>query len=136
MSGPALCKAGDAHADDGAYDVAIEKYREALALVPEPLEKWDATTWILTAIGDALFAKSDYVGAREALQQAMRCPGAIGNAFLHLRLGQVQLELRNIERAKDELGRAYMGGGDEVFKGEDPKYLNFIKEILRPREDL
>jgi hypothetical protein len=29
-----------------------------------------------------------------------------------------------------------MGGGDEIFKGEHPKYLNFIKEILRPREDL
>ena len=27
-----------------------------------------------------------------------------------------------------------MGGGDEVFDGEDPKYKLFIKEILRPEE--
>jgi hypothetical protein len=29
-----------------------------------------------------------------------------------------------------------MGGGDEIFEGEDPRYKNYIKEILRPREDL
>ena len=66
----------------------------------------------------------------------MRCPGAIGNPFIHLRLGQAQFELKNLGRAKDDLARAYMGGGDEIFKDEDRKYLHFIKEILRPREDV
>ena len=30
---------------------------------------------------------------RTALQEAMHCPGAIGNPFLHLRLGEVLLNL-------------------------------------------
>jgi tetratricopeptide (TPR) repeat protein len=131
----ALTKAGDAYVESGKHDLALEKYREAFRLLPAPFEKWEAATWILTAIGDTLFSKADYGRARETLQQAMHCPGAIGNPFLHLRLGQAQFELKNIERAKDELARAYMGGGDEIFKDEDPKYLRFIKEILRPRED-
>ena len=108
---------------------------EAFALLPPPFDRWEAATWILTAIGDALFQKGEYERARESLQEAMRCPGAIGNPFIHLRLGQTQFELHNLGRAKDELARAYMGGGDEIFEAEDRKYHHFIKEILRPRED-
>jgi hypothetical protein len=77
----------------------------------------------------------DFERARTALQDAMHCPGAIGNPYIHLRLGETQFELGNIDRAKDELARAYMGGGDEVFEGDDPKYLRFIMEILRPAAD-
>ena len=132
----ALCTAGDADFEAGQLDRALLRYREALALLPAPIERWDAATWVLAAIGDTLFVKGDHTAAVDPLRQAMRCPGAIGNPFLHLRLGQVQLELGNVDRAKDELARAYMGGGDELFRDEDPKYLNFIKEVLRPREDL
>jgi hypothetical protein len=42
------------------------------------------------------------------------------------------LELQNIPRAKDELARAFMGGGDEIFADDDPKYWRFIREIHRP----
>lgn len=130
-----LSKAGDAYVELGHYDLALEKYREAFALLPSPFKRWDAATWLLTAIGDTLFLKREFVRAREVFQEAMHCPAAVGNPFLHLRLGQVQFELKNLERAKDELARAYMGGSDELFRDEDPKYLRFIKEILRPRED-
>jgi hypothetical protein len=32
----------------------------------------------------------------------MHCPGAIGNPFIHLRLGQAQFELGNLEPASGE----------------------------------
>ena len=35
-------------------------------------------------------------------------------------------------RAKDELARAFMGGGDQVFANENAKYWRFIRGILRP----
>lgn len=63
----------------------------------------------------------------ETLSFAMRCPDAMGNPFLHLRLGQCQFELAALDRAADELARAYMGGGPELFSQEDPKYLAFLK---------
>ena len=79
------------------------------------------------AVGDANFLGGDYTAGRDNLSNAMRCPGAIGNPFIHLRLGQCQLELGNADRAADELMRAYMGGGEEIFDGQDPKYLAFLR---------
>jgi tetratricopeptide (TPR) repeat protein len=129
-----LCQRGDALVDDENYAGGRESYWGAFKLLPEPREQWEAATWILGAIGDAHFAEGDYAGALHALGHAMHCPDAIGNPFLHLRLGQCQLELGNLERAAEELARAYMGAGREVFDAEDPKYLAFLSTRIEPPE--
>jgi len=113
------------------YLKAIDEYMKALSLIPEPIEKWEASTWVLVAIGDCYFLMGDYVNAHQFLTRAMYCPDAIGNGFIHLRLGQVQFELGNEERAKDELGRAYMIDGEEPFEFEDSKYLIFLRQFMR-----
>ena len=61
-----------------------------------------------------------------ALQGAVRSCSGPPVPFIHLRLGQCELELGNRERAVDELARAYKGGGEELFSGEDPKYLGLL----------
>jgi tetratricopeptide (TPR) repeat protein len=126
-----LTEAGDRLVEQRSYDQALDTYHQALDLVPEPITDWEAATWILTAIGETQFFKKDFIKAREALQQAMHCPDAIGNPFIHLRLGQVQFELGDLQRARDELARAYMGAGDEIFDGEDPKYLALVRQALK-----
>lgn len=95
--------------------------------MPKPKSDWQAATWVLAAIGDANFLSGDFIAGRDNLSKAMRCPGAIGNPFLHLRLGQCQLELGEQERAADELLRAYMAAGSEIFKDQNPKYLRFLQ---------
>jgi tetratricopeptide (TPR) repeat protein len=127
-----LSDQGNDYVEDGNFDEAIEKYKEALALMPEPIEEWEASTWLMTALGETYFFKQDYKNALQTLQNAMHCPDAIGNPLIHLRLGQVQFEVGNQARAKDELARAYMGGGEEIFEDEDPKYLDLVKKTLRP----
>lgn len=131
----ALFREGEAFADKANFNAALERYQGAILLLPPPLADWEASTLILTAIGDAHFFMGDFESARTALQDALQCPGAIGNPYVHLRLGEAQFELGDIRRAKDELARAYMGGGPGVFEGDDPKYLRFIMEILRPAAD-
>lgn len=126
-----LCKAGDELAELGRHREAIEEYERAWSLLPEPWSQWEASTQILAAIGEAHFATGRYADGREVFSDAVHCPGAIGNAFLHLRLGQCQLELGNREKAADELARAYMGGGIDIFKDEDPKYLELVKSVLK-----
>lgn len=121
-----LCAEGDALAGRHEFREAVEVYQHALQLVPDPKEEWQASTWILAAIGDALFLGGHPDYAVRALQDAMICPGGLGNPFLHLRLGQVQFELGELDRAADELMRAYMGAGEEIFSTENPKYRTFL----------
>lgn len=108
------------------FEEAISKYNQAWELVPEPKSDWNASTWLLAAIGNAAFQGGWYESAREALEFAMHCPDAIGNPFLHLRLGQALFEKGELDRSADELMRAYMGAGDEIFAAEDPKYRAFL----------
>ncbi len=127
-----LCAAGDDLADEGRFEEAIAEYSRAWAYLPEPKQQWEAATFILAAIGDANFLRGAFAHGRESLAAAMHCPGAIGNPFLHLRLGQCQLELGQHERAADELARAYMGAGYDIFSNDDPKYFAFLKTRLQP----
>jgi hypothetical protein len=127
----ALCAEGDMLANEAKYSIALSKYWAAWDLLPEPRTEWEAATWILAAVGDANFLAGDFVAGRDNLSTAMRCPNAIGNPFLHLRLGQCEFELGNLNRAADELCRAHMGAGDEIFKGAD-KYFSFLKSRIKP----
>lgn len=126
-----LCAEGDELAKKANYPAALKKYWAAWDLLPEPQTDWEAATWILGAVGDANFLGGDYVAGRDNLSMAMHCPDAIENPFLHLRLGQCQFELGNLDRAADELARAYMGAGAEIFEGAD-KYFAFLKTRLKP----
>lgn len=127
----ALCADGDLLAQDGNYLSALSQYWAAWDLLPEPQTQWEAATWILGAIGDANYRSGDFVAGRDNLSLAMHCPHAIGNPFLHLRLGQCQFELGNLDRAADELTRAYMCGGSELFN-EGDNYFAFLKSRLDP----
>jgi tetratricopeptide (TPR) repeat protein len=127
-----LCARGDGCASQGLFSDALALYWKAWDLLPEPKKDWEAATWILAAIGDANFLGGDYQAGKDNLSTAMHCPDAIGNPFLHLRLGQCQFELGNFNRATDELARAYLSEGKRIFKAEDPKYLDFIKSKLDP----
>src|SRR5687768_6569360 len=105
-----LSEEGNRLSEAAAPEEALKHFRQAWQLLPTPREQWEAATWLLTAIGDVLFLEGNYTEALAPLQTAVRCPGGLGNPFLHLRLGQVQYELHNFARAKDELARAFMGG--------------------------
>ena len=134
-----LCEQGDALAAEGGQRGALSHYRQAWAMLPEPKNDWDAATWILSAIGDAHFGLREYPDAITALQVALKCPDGLGNPFIHLRLGEAHFESGNQDRAGDELTRAYMAAGRDIFEGEDPKYVTFLRSILQPgpgEEDL
>ena len=129
-----LCERGDALAEQEEYAAALDEYDQAWALLPEPQGQWEAASWIQAAIGDALFFSGDFENAALAFREALNSLEAQQNPFLHLRLGQCQYELNNQAEAGDELARAYMLVGDEVFEDEDPKYFEFLKTVLEPPE--
>jgi tetratricopeptide (TPR) repeat protein len=127
-----LSQQGNDLVNAGDNLAALRKYHEAWRLLPEPKEDWDAATWLLSAIGDTHFLSSDYQNAVAALTNAIACPNGLGNPFIHLRLGQSHFEMGNTSKAADELARAYMVGGRELFEKVEQKYFVFLKSILKP----
>lgn len=126
-----LSKLGDQFASRGQFPQALAEYWKAFDLIPEPKTDWNASTWLLAAIGDANFLGDDFEAGRDNLAYAMHCPNAIGNPFIHLRLGQCQFELGILDRAADELVRAYAIEGEEIFADDDPKYFEFLKTKIK-----
>lgn len=121
-----IAKQGNDCMDADDFVGAIRHFDRAWDLLPEPKNQWPQATWLLASIGDAHVLRGDFHSAHHALSVCMHCPDALGNPFIHLRLGQAQFELGNLPRAADELMRAYMGGGPEIFAMEDSKYLDFL----------
>ena len=121
-----LIDEGNDYSDKGQHCESLRCYCDALALFPDPLEQRAETLWLFTAIGDALFHLGHYQKAIDALSDAIGC-GGLGNPFIHFRLGQSHFELNNQPKAADELTRAYMGAGEEIFQGEPARYLEFLK---------
>lgn len=109
---------------------AILYYEQALSLVPLPIEKSDYATVIYINIGEHYYLIQNYEQAFACFNKALRCKHGLGSGHVHLRLGQIRFERKEIERAKDELMRAFMASGYLIFESEDPKYYELIKDIV------
>ncbi|MGX5200363.1 hypothetical protein [Aliikangiella sp. IMCC44632] len=129
-----LSEEGNQLQEKGAVTAALKKFQAALAEVPEPILEWSESVWINTAIGDCFFSLGRFNESLVALQNAIQGPEALGNPFIHLRLGQCRLELGHEAEAADELTRAFMGGGHEVFEEDDSRYFAFLKTKIKPPE--
>ena len=117
-----LCQQGYAFYDQGDFKTALRRFYMAWTLLPKPQTQWQEAGWVLTALGDAYFAKGEYENGREALMSALHCPKTQGNPFIHLRLGQCLFELGELEEARRELKRTVEHKGEGLFDKEDPKY--------------
>ncbi|CAH1191262.1 tetratricopeptide repeat protein [Paenibacillus sp. JJ-223] len=123
----ALSKQGDDLVKAGDFEAGKNKYVKALRLLPENHQEWEAATWLYVAIGDVHFHMKNYDKAFKCFYNAVQCPKGVGNPYIHLRLGQLYYEQENLEKAADELTRAYMGAGIGIFMEDDPKYLEFLE---------
>jgi tetratricopeptide (TPR) repeat protein len=117
---------GEKLVQEGRVGSALGKYAEAWSFIPDPKERWNLSTPVISAIADCWFLAGEYDEVLRALEFGMNCPDAVGNPFLHLRLGQALLEQGQGERAAEELMRAYEAHGEEIFAHQDPKYLAFL----------
>jgi hypothetical protein len=62
-----LCREARQFAKDGDRTMALASYLEAWDLLPEPKESWDASTFILSSVGDLLRAGGDLGNALDRL---------------------------------------------------------------------
>jgi tetratricopeptide (TPR) repeat protein len=127
-----LCAEGDRLTESGDDNAALRKYYAAWELVPADKANWEASTWISGAIGEVYFRHKKFDNALRSFRSAVRSPGGLGNPYIHLRLGQIEFERGNLAAAGDEMTRAYMGAGEDIFANEDKKYLQYLRTVLRP----
>ncbi len=125
-----LSEMGNLLVDSRSYDKAISFFNDALALLPLPIQQWEAGTWLYTAIGEAYYFKGDYENAKNNLYNALNCAGSKDSAFTYLRLGQSLFEFGDLVGAKENLLKAYMLEGNEIFDDEDEKYFNLLLDII------
>jgi tetratricopeptide (TPR) repeat protein len=116
--------------DGKDYDGALAIYREAFHLIPEPRVDHGESTQVIAAIGDCFCQLGDFEKSLDAFEDVLLCPGGAANPFIRLRRGQVCHHIGDAKRAQTELVCAYMNGGLEVFEGEDPMYLELIRDSI------
>lgn len=125
-----LCTEGYRLHDSGDFESALRRFYQAWTLIPKPQTQFEASGWVLTAIGDTYFAKRNYGAGIEALRSALFCPKTVGNPFVHLRLGQCYLEQQLNEDADRHLARALYSGGVELFDKEPLHYLDQARAAM------
>lgn len=100
----------------------------------------DRQVWLLLAAANANLRAEDPHGAWEAggvLFRDFREDGpVVGNPLFHLVVGLAAVELDNRDAAVDNLARALICGGPDMFTGEDPAHLDHLKQIMRPPAEL
>ncbi len=118
----------------GRSNDAIAEYRKGLALLAPPVHSSEYAVMLFVGIGEIYYAQRDWDESLRYFGEAVRSEGGLGDPSIHFRLGQIRYEQGEIEKAKDELMRAYMGSGEIIFQGQDPKYFDLIKGHLRSRQ--
>lgn len=134
---PALYEKIKEHSDegerlfyDGRFPEALEEYSKALDLIPEPKQRWEASVWVLAAIGDCYFWLKDFGAALGCFRKLMVEYEEYGNPFTRLRYGECLYETGNEELAREHLLAAYAMEGKELFEECDKKYLSVISGLL------
>ena len=122
-----LLEEGNDLMDRSKFPAAIQSFHKVIEMLPGPPHEYDYALHAYAGIGDAHFMMDQFPEMIDPLEQAKKCPGGLGNPFIHLRLGQGYLELNHHDQAADELMRAYMAAGAEIFEDDDPRYLDFLK---------
>ena len=124
-----LSERGDAFADNGKFEKALQCFNTAYNMLPEPVYIWEASTWLLTSIGDMLFQMKQYEKSANSFFEAQKCPDGIGNPFICARIGECLYEMNN-PKSKEYLLQAYMLEGKDIFSDVDSKYYLSISDLV------
>jgi tetratricopeptide (TPR) repeat protein len=108
---------------------AITLWEQALNLIPNPKQEYEAANWLYSSIRDGYFMLNNFEESAAYFTKAKF--GGYDNPFIMLRLGQSFYATNKLEEALEYLLRAYMLEGKEIFKGEDKKYFAHLKSKVK-----
>ena len=115
---------------EGRFSEALREYNKAFDVIPEPKQRWEASVWLIAAMGDCYFWLKEFDVALEYFRKLMAEYEEYGNPFTRLRYGECLYETGNEQLAKEHLLAAYSMEGRELFEECDVKYLRIISDLL------
>ena len=124
-----LSEEGNVRADSDDFDGAINKWKAALQLLPEPREDWDAYAWLMASIGDGYYQLSRFEEARESFIDALNAEAGRANPFVHYRLGQCLIEAGDESEGLESLLKAYMLDGEDIFNADEPAGQAYLQKL-------
>lgn len=117
-----ICNEGDNLLEKGENEKAIQKFKEALSILPEG--SWDCDVYAYAGIGEAYQSLGDYENALEAFEMCYT-EHQVDNPYILINLGICFYHLDNIEIAKKFLNMAYLIGKNDIFEGAE-EYLKLV----------
>lgn len=108
----------------------------------KPDHKAHEAFWLVLSWANAAFMSQEFDDCLEKLSEALKIfrdhELVIGNPFFHLRVGQCLFELAESDSERtdatgqvvDNLARALICGGIEIFENEDTKYLELVLAVV------
>jgi len=130
-----LCRQGAKLINLGDYDRAISKYYEALTILPAPIRKGPAATFLNAAIGEAYWKMKDYDRAGEAFGDAFECADGDHNPNIVFRIGQCLVECGHADLSKEYFEMAVRFGGEHLFDEADIKYYYVLHPEAIPQPE-
>lgn len=129
----ALSERGNVALENGKVATAIIEWRRALELLPAPETQWDAAAWLHGSIGDAHWQAGRAAQTRDEMLAALNCSSGRENPFIYYRLGLAYRKLGDEANATENLLKAYMLAGDEIFEAEPEgrEALTFLRSRVR-----
>jgi hypothetical protein len=122
------------------YGIALSCYQEAWTLSGENSGITERV-WLLLALATAAVRLGDYDEAYEAIYglfNGFADTGiVVGNPYFHLIAGLAFHGLGDADKSEtDNFARTLICGGPEMFNGEDPEFLERMKQLLKPPAEL
>ena len=113
-----LSAQGNDMMDDGRPAEALQAWRSAYELLPEPRDQWQAALWLHASMADAYYQLGNFSAASTAMREAINAPGGDDNPYVHYMQGKSLLRLQD-EKAVDSLLKAYMLDGYDIFDRDE-----------------
>ena len=92
---------------EGRFSEALREYNKAFDVIPEPKQRWEASVWLIAAMGDCYFWLKEFDVSLEYFRKLMVEYEEYGNPFTRLRYGECLYETGNEQLSKEHLLAAY-----------------------------
>jgi tetratricopeptide (TPR) repeat protein len=112
------------------YPAALQLYQKAAAAFPPPVEDYTGACFLWYSMAQVHLLMQQETQALTYTAKALGCLDGFNDAKVWYQSGLLQLRLGKLAEAREDLAKAFAGGGKAVFVGAQPAETTFFKEHI------